>query len=180
MHQLKRITIDYLAAEDRLRLSGEGDDGGRLAIWLTRRLLDRLVPVLLDWMQREGCDLPMARAGDAVATNAPAPRAEPLHSFAQQAARASLSPVVPVQVTATDQAWLAQAVDVGRATGVLRLTFRGADVQQAVLTLRPQPLRQWLNILHDAYRKADWPATVWPDWVRDAAPTTSHPRPVQH
>jgi len=32
MHHLKRITIDYLAAEDRLRLSGEGDDGVRLAI----------------------------------------------------------------------------------------------------------------------------------------------------
>ncbi|NBC50029.1 MAG: hypothetical protein GVY22_19090 [Gammaproteobacteria bacterium] len=61
MSELKRITITYSPHEDRVRLSGERANTEREAIWLTRRLLDRLLPVLIEWIEHEGNDLPGAR-----------------------------------------------------------------------------------------------------------------------
>lgn len=58
MSELKRITITYSPHEDRVRLSGERANTEREAIWLTRRLLDRLLPVLVEWIEHEGNDLP--------------------------------------------------------------------------------------------------------------------------
>ena len=39
---------------------------------------------------------------------------------------------------------------------------------QAKLKLAAQPLRQWLGIVYEQYRKAEWPTGVWPAWVEDA------------
>lgn len=174
MCTLKKLTIDYVAVEDRVRLSGACEQGGQLGIWLTRRLLDRLVPVLLDWVERQATDVP-GRASPALTDrqgtlDRQLPRAEPLHGFAQQAARQRLKPQAPVRPRADDARWLAVAVDIQRGRQGVRLVVRGAaDSERAEFPLAVTPLRSWLNILHDAYRKADWPLDVWPDWVRDAA-----------
>ncbi len=45
-----------------------------------------------------------------------------------------------------------------------------------VLILRAQPLRQWLGILHNQYRAAQWPLTAWPDWVTEV-PKAGGPLP---
>ena len=44
---LTRITTRYVALEDRIRLAGEVEGAGMVSIWLTRRLLQRLLPKLL-------------------------------------------------------------------------------------------------------------------------------------
>lgn len=184
MGTINRMTIDYVAYEDRVRIGGLREDGSRVAIWLTRRLLERLLPVLLAWLQEEGCDLPgggaraptapsaagdRAPGGPGSAAPGPLPRSEPLHEFAQQMARSKLPPVPPVEIGANDRSWLAHAIDVERSPSRLHLRFRCADAEIATASFTAQPLRQWLNILHDAYRKADWPMTVWPDWMLGAA-----------
>ena len=150
MTKFERITTEYIDLEDRLRLAGEVSNAAPVVIWLTQRLLQRLVPALLQWLERQD---------DAT------PRAEVLQSFAQQAARAELMPQAPVRAVAGCAAWLALAVDITRSEQVISLTFRGADGQDATLNLAAKPLRQWLSIVHDAYLKADWPLNVWPDWV---------------
>ena len=43
---LGRVTTVYVDVEDRFRLSGEAQDGLVLVLWLTQRLLCRLVPHL--------------------------------------------------------------------------------------------------------------------------------------
>jgi hypothetical protein len=173
MTTLNRVTVEYLAHEDRVRISGERAEAPPLAVWLTRRLLDRLVPELLRWVEGEGSDLPAPGQGGTTPGGPEAgpgnlPRAEVLHSFAQHAARAKLAPQAPVSVGADAEAWLAQSVNIAREGRSIRLTFRSAGGQSATLTLATQPLRQWLNILHDTYCRADWPLQVWPDWVREA------------
>lgn len=180
MAELKRITTTYDGSEDRIRLSGEGANGQRLGIWLTRRLLERLVPVLLDWIAKEARDLPGANEASTTKPRADMPRADTLHSFAQQMARNSLPRQAPVQVRAEDVIWLAQAVDVKRAGQGVRLSFRAVSGEAASLNLAAKPLRQWLNILHDAYLKAGWPLDVWPEWVREAGSMTQGPSVVRH
>lgn len=154
MQSLQRITTEYIVHEDRVRLSGEVEkNAAPVVVWLTQRLLQRLLPALLQWLDRQG---------------AATPRAEILQSFAQQAARAELAPQAPVRAGAGSTVWLALSVDIAQTEQAVSLTFRGADGQEATLKLEAKPLRQWLSILHDVYIKAEWPLEVWPEWLRES------------
>ena len=50
---LRRITTEYIEIEDRLRISGEIADAEAVVIWLTQRLLLRLLPLLLQWLDQQ-------------------------------------------------------------------------------------------------------------------------------
>ena len=50
MSELQRITSEYIEAEDRLRLTGEVGEGETETLWLTQRLLTRLLDHLLKWL----------------------------------------------------------------------------------------------------------------------------------
>lgn len=50
---LQRVTTAYLENEDRLRLTGKLADGDIVVLWLTQRLLSRLVPHLTTWLARQ-------------------------------------------------------------------------------------------------------------------------------
>ena len=150
---LQRITTEYIDLEDRIRLSGETKNAAPVVVWLTQRVVQRLLPALLQWLERQ---------------NADTSRAEILHSFAQQAAEAELTPQTPVRAGAGSTAWLVLSVDIAQSDQAVSLTFRGADGQDASLALAAKPLRQWLAIVHDAYLKAEWSLDVWPEWVRES------------
>lgn len=150
---LERITTRYVTEEDRLQINGSTATGEVQCVWLTQRLLARLLPVLLQWLQGEARD---------------ALRAELVQGFALQAARAEIEPQPSVQVKLADTPWLASSVDVTRTRQAVRVMFRGAQGQQATVTLAPKLLRQWLSIVHGAYRKAQWPMDVWPAWVSES------------
>lgn len=153
---LRRITTEYIDLEDRIRLSGEIENSAPVVIWLTQRLLQRLLPAPLQWLE--------SQAGDS-------PFAELMRGFAQQAARAELVPQAPVRVVAGGAAWLALAVDITQSQEAVSLTFRGADGQNASLTLATKPLRQWLGIVHEAYLRAGWSLDQWPAWLQESAAT---------
>ena len=165
MPTFERITTEYIELEDRLRLAGEVENAAPVVMWLTQRLLQRLLPALLQWLEHQGGDMP---------------RAEVLQSFAQQAARSELTPQAPVRVAAGCAAWLAQSVDITRSEQIISLTFRGAGDQDATLILAAKPLRQWLSIVHDAYLKAAWPLNVWPDWIRESTLAAGQQSVVLH
>lgn len=88
---LQRVTTQYVDAEDRIRLSGEVLGGEVVVWWLTQRLLERLVPLLVQWLQ--------GRDGGA-------PWAEVTQAFALQAAQAALEQQKPVTPRrSTEQGW---------------------------------------------------------------------------
>ena len=149
--ELTRITTRYVAAEDRVRLAGERAGGRPVAIWLTRRLLQRLVPKLL---------LPLETAPGAITLHR-----ELLLGFAQQKALAAQVPVAPVAPPADAEAWLAQRATISRSPQALRINFESADGQSASLLLTPAAVHQWLAIVFRAYRSAQWPMDIWPAWL---------------
>lgn len=149
---LQRITTEYVDIEDRIRLSGETENATTVVLWLTQRMLQRLLPTLLQWLERQSTDTL---------------RTEILQSFAQQAAEAGLTPQAPVRAGADSTAWLVLSVDVTQSEEAVTLTFRGVEGQDINLTLAANPLRQWLAIVHNAYLKAEWSLDVWPVWVRE-------------
>ncbi len=153
MDELQRITTQFVPAEDRIRLAGEGVGGNAQVLWLTRRLADRLMPVLLCWLEER---MPAQDAWQAGL----------MQSFAQQqAASAALMPQVPVCGDALSASWLVVEMDIVRGVNQLELRCKGAMGEQASFVLESQSLRQWLSIIHEAYRQAEWPLAVWSQWL---------------
>lgn len=157
---LERFTTEYIEIEDRIRLTGACADQHINVFWLNLRLAQRLVPVLLNWLsdqqatERQHTDL--------------------LNSFAQQAARAAHTPQPPVEAHHSDATYLIHTISVVFHTQAVELTLSAECAEHSArIQFGTAPLRQWINILYDLYRKAEWPLDQWPDWIKDpAAPAT--------
>lgn len=148
---LKRVTTEFIEAEDRLRLSGEVESAPPVVMWLTQRLAARLLPPLLQWLDRT-TGLPLRR--------------EIIHGFAQEAAVAAIQPQPPVQPPPAGEAWRVEAIDVTPTEDGIGLVFRAPGGQAAGFGLTAQELRQWLAILHGTWLRAEWPQAVWPEWIQ--------------
>ncbi len=152
MIELQRITTGYDEIEDRICLSGEDESGRTLAIWLPRRLLDRLVPHLVLWLEGRQVDYRHAEFGLSCA----------LHE-----ARARLTPQPPVRPDTCPQNWLARSIDLQPDSEHVALVFRGPGEASARIGFAPEHLMQWLDILRQMYAQAEWPQTPWPAWMID-------------
>lgn len=162
---LKRVTTEMHDLEDRLQLVGEVESGEPVVFWLTQRLVKRLVPHLLSWLQPSSKGVSAAAPGPDYHTDA-------IQTFAQQAAIAQLPEQPPVQAVQQDGIRLIDSIDVVRTPDIISMTFKVGE-QKATLLMAQQPLRQWLAILHDQCRKGEWALDIWPDWIIDSAPSES-------
>lgn len=169
---LQRITTQFIEVEDRIRLTGQVGEGQTVVLWLTQRLLQRLVPHLCQWLEKQ---IP-------VKPQEPPLRAQVQQSFAQQKARAEIERQAPVRAEAVSLAWLVCSVDLKSGPLGARLVFKGGnDAERVTLGLSPKSLRQWLGILHDQYRAASWSSTIWPVWMEESRPARgSAPVTVLH
>lgn len=163
MTTLQRFTTEYIELEDRIRLTGELAHGDTVVLWLTQRLMNRLVPHLTAWLARQ-----LAPASSIPSVQAA--HQDIVQGFAQQAACARLAPEPPVRASSEGSGWRVDAVDIAQGEGAVVLTFKGEGKAQATLTLAAQPLRQWLGIVFEQYQRGEWPTTVWPGWMEAARP----------
>lgn len=139
-----------------------------VVIWVTQRLLLRLVPALSQWLER-GAVTQGGQAQSLTEHDPDSARREVMQHFAQQAARSEYQSEPPVVTADSAPAWLAVAVDVSWSAEAMSLTFRSAAEDRVNLTLAAQPLRQWMGILHEGWRRAQWPAQIWPTWMFEVA-----------
>jgi len=162
---LQRITTQFSPEEDRIRLAGAAENGTQAVIWLTRRLLGLLVPVLLKQLDEQ------------FAGASPAYR-QALQEFAQQAACDALGGSKPVHAGQDDETLVATAVDVGRTEFGALLTLRDQSGRAFALPLSKDALRQWLHILYQTDRKAGWQLPQWPDWLTGGGAGTGTELPL--
>jgi hypothetical protein len=149
---LKRVTTEFIPAEDRVRMAGVGDDEQPVVIWLTRRLIGLLLPVLLQRLDSQfNSVMPEHR--------------QTLQEFAQQAARDAFEASAPVVVKEECETMLATSADVAHAEHAVVLTFRDEAGGAFSLPLSSDALRQWLQILYRADHMADWQLPQWPAWL---------------
>lgn len=154
MYQLSRLTTEFIAEEDRIRLTGQIENGSPMVLWLTQRLINRLLPVLTKWLEEKNVD---------------APRNDIVQSFAQQSARAELAPQAPVVSKPESLTWLIQTVDVTTSKEIIRLVLKNKAGEASAIQFSPKQIRQWLNIVFDAYQKGGWSVTYWPTWLSEGA-----------
>lgn len=159
--QIERVTVEYVAAEDRIRLSAAVPGDGPVGLWLTRRLIVRLLPPLLQWLEQQTAHLPYAELAQA---------------WAQGAALEALSPQPAVPPAGTERSWLVTEVDLVCNAESLVLRLRGASAHSAEISFCAQTLRQWLGILRDHCAQAEWPLDGWPEWIAGARAPAPPPR----
>ncbi len=166
MAEIQRITTQYIEVEDRIRVAGEVKKGEVVVLWLTQRLLHRLVAPVCAWLEDQPAQV--APEESLRAPFKPALDAEERlrQSFAQQVARAQQPKQKPVAVDSASAEWLVHSVDIKRDDARMRLIFKGKDVEPVSLTIAREPMRQWLDILYQQCRAARWPLS-WPEWMRD-------------
>lgn len=152
MSELQRITSEYVETEDRIRITGELGSNEAEVLWLSQRLMIRLLPHLFAWLEKQ--------SGDGMPIDI-------VQSFAQEAAKLDLKSEAPVENIHNSTGWLVNAVDIRHDLELLSMRLRGAAHQEVTLTTNTTALRQWLVILQALWTKAEWPASIWPSWITD-------------
>lgn len=164
MSALQRLTTEYIEAEDRIRISGEGSQGEFLTFWLTQRLLIRLIRFIVSAIEEIPKQAKSSSAIDARTTAL-------VNELAQEAAAQSIVPARPVDATRSGATWLVHEIDINKTQQHFTLRFKCTECPPADVTFDQQQLRQWLIIVHKLWQQAEWSLAVWPDWILNTATT---------
>lgn len=161
---LQKFTTEFIPEEDRLRLSGVLEDGQQVVLWLTQRLLRRLVPHLCGWLEKQ----PVSGASAAL-VQAMVLQPEQIQHMAQQAAQGALQArqQEPVQARPCVFNGLVPVVKITTSTASLQLVLRLEQQPPAEfrVVFSPMALRQWLDIVYRHWECAQWPLESWPQWM---------------
>jgi hypothetical protein len=160
MITLQRITSEYIESEDRIRLTATTGARETLILWITQRLLIRLIGHFLKWLDKEAPEVARSSAVGSEAKSA-------LQGMAQQSAAAKLQEQSAVTANPDSAALLVKEIDIKMSEAVVLLVFKCDDGRKAELSFTIQQLRQWLGMIHQLWRQAEWPVSVWPDWMDD-------------
>ncbi|MBT8147762.1 MAG: hypothetical protein KJN90_12975 [Gammaproteobacteria bacterium] len=167
MVNLKRFTTRYKGAEDRILFTGEDKNGETVSLWLTQRLLLKIIPVLVDWLQKNNPADLKARENSTQAQ-------EIAEVFTRKPVlpKVAVTPAQPADSTPVEiieDAVLVHSIDLNLNQKMLRLRFRHCDQELGNLALNSSQLRQWLAVVHVLWKNADWPAHIWPRWLSEDA-----------
>lgn len=140
---IKSITTEYIAADDRIRVSALLEDNRTVVLWLTQRLLGKLIGELVTRLPHEpAARVPVSGQGAA-----------------------------PTQAVKADDAAvtvLIDVIDLSIRPHETSLTFKAGTDFCTALHLSELARRQWLQILYRLYAKAGWPLDIWPDGMRSS------------
>ena len=160
MITLQRITSEYIESEDRIRLTAISDAEKTLILWITQRLLIRLIAHFLGWLEKEAPEVARSSAIGNETKSA-------LQGMAQQSAAAKLPEQSAVTANSDSAALLVKEIDIKMSEEVVLLVFKCDEAWKAELSFTVQQLRQWLGMIHRLWRLAEWPVSIWPDWMDD-------------
>lgn len=154
---VRRVTTRYVPEEDRIQFLLELSPDEVKVLWLTRRLLNRLLPQILERLEGAWNDTP---------DTAPAPV---LQKFKQAAAVSGIKPqkaVSPAVNTAQKQSdVLITSVDVRRQKKTFIFHMKAGDHPVTPFPFTEEVLRQWLGVLHAQYKAGGWTENFWPSWM---------------
>jgi len=131
------------------------EDGSQqtVVIWLTRRLLVRLIEAMIKAIESETLGRP---------------ESDTLQSFTQHRAQQAQTEESPVKAVEGSSEWLINRVDLNVSHERLTLKLF-SDEECAVLPMPRVNARQWLNIMHRLFEVAEWHYEKWPSWLQTSA-----------
>lgn len=153
----KSIRTEYIRIEDRIRLIGSDADDEFVAVWLTLRMLQRMVPELSRILEQ--AKLPLSAVNLTPQAPSSATATEPEPELVEDGAE-----VVKM---------LPSSVNIAATAKAVRLTFI-TDDEKILVELSHEKMSQWLLLLREGYKRGEWPDGVW------SAAAVSDKPPVLH
>jgi hypothetical protein len=154
MLKLESVTTEYIDVEDRVRLTAITANTITVQLWLTPRLLQRFLPKLFEWLQKNHPGTLKEQRQRHERQN---------HSIKHQG-----QTTTSIQPAIETIGWLVTSIEMSYNAKTIQLIFKGKKEEAAVLLMDVRLLRQWLEILLVAYRAAEWPLTNWPQQFTSA------------
>ena len=150
---IQTFTARYDAIEDRICLNAVDASGSKQAIYLTRRLMDQIIPVLAKHLEEK---TPKGVPADVVQSMT--------QERVRQARKAEL-PAEPIQADLETPRWLCTTIQMSKQPAGLAVTLTGDAACKAQIPLADPHLRTVLDIFCNSYAKAGWDMRVFPDWL---------------
>lgn len=150
---VQTFTARYDPIEDRISLIAVDANGAKQSIYLTRRLMDQIIPVVakhLEEMTPKGIP------------------AEVVQSMTQERVRQARKvepPAEPVQADFETPRWLCTLIQLQKQPAGLAVTLTGDAACKAQIPLADPHLRTVLDIFCNTYAQAGWDLRVFPDWL---------------
>ena len=154
MFTIETFTAQADLAEDRIRLDAISPAGDTQSIFLTRRLADRMVPLLVDQAEKQVA--PGVPKNIGLTMNQQQLRMEREEN--------SLAPVEPKQGSSR---WLCRTVHVGTEPGQVVWTLTDDADNTAVMGLPGDGVRNVLEVLLIVYQGLEWSLDAFPCWLVD-------------
>lgn len=161
---LQKFTTTYSESQDRVKLAGKSNENAYSTVWLSRRLLIRMLPAVISWAEQiTSANQPLSNQGRALAQD-----------FAQQDAQSQLIKQAPVRTpqetnrsdNKSQDSWLAHEIDIVQSSQLLQLIFKNTQKKSSSLQLNNIQTRQWLFIIYSQWIKAEWEDFGWPLWIK--------------
>lgn len=127
-----------------------------IVIWLTRRLLVRLIEAMVKAIESETVGRP---------------ESDTLQSFTQHRAQQAQVEESPVKALEGSAEWLINRVDLNVSHERLTLKLF-LDDDCATLPMPRVNARQWLNIIQRLFEVAEWHYEKWPSWMQQSSSAT--------
>jgi hypothetical protein len=150
---VQTFTARYDSVEDRICLNAVDSTGAKQAIYLTRRLMDQIIPVVAKHLEEK---TPKGMPADVV------------QSMTQERirqARQAEPPAEPVQADLETPRWLCTTIQMTKQPAGLAVTLTGEAACKAQIPLADPHLRTVLDIFRNSYVKAGWDLRVFPEWL---------------
>lgn len=166
LFRIQTFTGRYDPVEDRLRLDAvDAVDaaGGKQAIFLTRRLVDRVIPVLVSHLEGKTPE------------GIPADLAQGMSQAQARTARQQGEATPAVSAESEMPIWLCRTIHVQKARHGLNVIFTDDARIDAIMPMVEANLRAVLDILLELYTKAGWPTEPFPEWMKPEATLTVAP-----
>lgn len=160
MFTIETFTGHADLAEDRIRLDAISPEGETQSIFVTRRLADRMVPLLVD--RAEAQVVPGVPKEIGLAMNQEQLRIE-----------RDENPIAPVEARQDSSRWLCQTVHVGEDQDQVVWTLTDDGDNTAVMGLPGDGVRNVLEVLLIVYQGLEWTTQAFPGWMtaREDVPT---------
>lgn len=151
-----KITQLYDPVQDRLRFNLESNNGLSITIWMTQRLLNTVVLQLTKLI-----DVSLTEKVGGATTNAS-------QAFQQSIAQSSLKKQPPVQAVDIIEMGLITAINIARKKekNTYEIIFSWDATGKARMVMDEFQLRQWLAVIYSAVKRAEWPLSSWPEWIK--------------
>ena len=150
---VQTFTARYDPIEDRICLNAVDASGAKQAIYLTRRLMDQIIPVVAKHLEEK------------TPKGVPAVVVQSMTQERVRQARKAESPAEPVQAELDTPRWLCTTIQMSKQPSGLAVTLTGDTACRAQVPFADLHLRTVLDIFRNTYAKAGWDMRMFPDWL---------------